>query len=136
MDQYIKLGKDNKLNFKFAQYLLIDQQLSNPNMTIPVPYFFSNKFYPTLDDMLKSEPGAKDTKFTLYKDLMIPEISIPQKKSVQPKEKVYKIGSDSFTMKQLLDMYSLTESQLEKLFHDRQTHFEVSNPDFLNVFKQ
>lgn len=136
-DTYAKLGKDTKSNLKFAQYLLIDQNMTQPLVEILPPYFYLNKFYQTGTDVWTTYPDAEELEFTLYKGIMV-QVGLVKSNDAPPtpKEKIYWIDSDSFTMKYLINNYTLTESQLIKFFVEQDGKLTCQHPDIIKTFEK
>lgn len=133
MTEYCKVEKDHKSILKFARFLVTDYRLTS-SIKIDTLYFYSNSFFSSFDDVLKTHPDAKDVKFVLFKDAMVPETLIPQKNV--SKEKRYVINSASFTLKEVLDKYELTELQIIKFFVVDGTNFKCLHPEILEKFEK
>ena len=130
MDQYAKAKfDDSQAQLKYARYVMLDYKILNPDFELPTPYFYLNKFYQTLEDVTKADPQVKDLKFCLSKGIMVVDVT--------PVEaKLYFIGSDSFTMEQIVQKYTLTETQLIKFFVEDDSKFRCTHPEILKTFEK
>ena len=133
MEECIKVKRveqdDSKTKLKFARHIMFDYSITNPDFEISPPYFYLNKFYQTLEDVAKVFSG-KDLKFCLSKGIMVVN-------TTPTEDKLYFIGSDSFTMKQLVEQYTLTETHLIKFFvEDDSKKFNCIHPEILKTFEK
>lgn len=150
MEVFATKETDLKCTLKFASFMLLKKRmLTVPDLEIPPPYFYLNKFYQTSEDLLKANPDTKDLEFSLYKGIMILNADLPKKKQsttatgtdsvpVPIKEDFYWIGMTRFTMDELLKRYALTEFQLKKFFIDQYGNGVLicEQTDILESFKK
>ena len=108
-------GKTKSL-LKIASYTLEYQKTIDRTFEL-TPYFYSKTFYQSYEDVLTAFPDAKDVKFTIYKGIMVSDdclADIGKKSRVD--DKTFKVDTDFFSMKELLEKYALTEAQLSGFF--------------------
>ena len=140
---YIAKEGNVKLILKFAEFLLINKKLTDSSFELPPPYFYQNVFYQTHDDLLKAFPdekGVEKEKFELYKGIMVLTATLTESQ-LKSKVKTFKVESDTFSIAQLLEKYTLTETQLTKFFVQQDgkqddTVFVCLHPDVLKAFEK
>ena len=135
MEAFSKIEDDSLSKLRFAQYLLIDQSMSDPKIDIPSPYFYADKFYQTEQEVKTAYPDIKDFKFRLNKNIFVSDEFFGQKLEVIQKPE-YWIGKDSFSMADLLNKYTLSETQITKFFVEKDSKLECQHPDILQTFEK
>ena len=109
---------DTRAILKIVRSMLVYQTVMTPELDLPPPYFYLNMLYHNHEDVLTDKPDAKDVKFSLYKGMMISDSTLTEleKSKTIIDNKLYWIDSSVFSMFELLDKYTLTETQLIKFF--------------------
>lgn len=113
---------------------MIQDSSNTQNSLVPIAQFFflqhpeingvyciSNTFYHTYDDVLKAYPGLTEDDCELFEDnygvcvchMTSEELKLLSESRTTPK---YKTSEGTFTRVELLNRYTLTDSQIDKLF--------------------
>ena len=155
IEAFQDVEKDSHKVFKYAQHLyqilLIKQKLANPNLKVSVPYLHDEKFYSRLQDV---KDNGQIT-FSEFKGIMVSSFDLPKVKKEKPtvlrpestvgpdsvspateSVKLYFVESDSFTMDNLLNEFTLTEAQLTKFFVEKDGKLVCQHPDILKSFQK
>ena len=151
MNDFIAGNPDSKTKslLKIASYTVQYQKGIDKTFEL-IPYFHESSFFQSYEVFLTAFPYAKDVKFTNYKGIMISDDCLIEiEKMKQADDKTFKVESDFFTMSELLEKYTLTETQLSKFFieedvgkdeqsNSKQTgkRFVCKNLDILKMFEK
>lgn len=118
MDLFFNDNQPIKSILKYAQLFLLEQTLIDRKFeNFLIIYYYREVFYQNQADLLKAYPDAKDVNFTLVDRIMVcDETLIEIGKKEKTDTNIYQLESATYSMKELLEKYTLTEAQLSKFF--------------------